>query len=116
VSTVCCGHLRQKGWPLYLYIVLLGVRMADRVLSSAWSSLKPPMSHAVMWPEIETGARGNAVVKVLCYKPEGRGFQTRRAELFFSIYLILPAALGPEVYSACSRNEYQKQKNNVPGE
>jgi hypothetical protein len=35
---------------------------------------------------------------------------------FFSIYLILPAALGPGVYSAPKRNEYQKQKNNVFGE
>jgi hypothetical protein len=35
---------------------------------------------------------------------------------FFSIYLIFPAALGPGVYSASNRNEYQKQKNNVAGE
>jgi hypothetical protein len=35
---------------------------------------------------------------------------------FFSVYLILPAALGPEVHSASSRNEFQKQKNNVSGE
>jgi hypothetical protein len=28
----------------------------------------------------------------------------------FSIYLILPAALGPGVYSTSNRNEYQKQK------
>jgi hypothetical protein len=35
---------------------------------------------------------------------------------FFSIYLILPAALGPGVYSAPNRSEYQKQKNNVFGE
>jgi hypothetical protein len=34
----------------------------------------------------------------------------------FSIYLILLAALGLGVYSACNRNEYQKQKNNVSGE
>jgi hypothetical protein len=34
----------------------------------------------------------------------------------FSIYLMLPAALGPWVYSAFKRNEYQKQKNNVSGE
>jgi hypothetical protein len=32
----------------------------------------------------------------------------------FSMYLILPAALGPEVYSASNRNE--KQKNNISGE
>jgi hypothetical protein len=35
---------------------------------------------------------------------------------FFSIYLILPAALGPGVYSASNRNEYRKQRNNVSGE
>jgi hypothetical protein len=28
----------------------------------------------------------------------------------FEIYLILPAALGPGVYSASNRNEYQKHK------
>jgi hypothetical protein len=35
---------------------------------------------------------------------------------FFSIYLILPAALGPGVHSASNRNEYQKQRKNVSGE
>jgi hypothetical protein len=34
----------------------------------------------------------------------------------FSIYVILSAALGPGVYSASNRNEYQKQKNNISGE
>jgi hypothetical protein len=35
----------------------------------------------------------------------------------FSIFLILPAALGPGVYSASNRNEFQKHKNNdVSGE
>jgi hypothetical protein len=29
---------------------------------------------------------------------------------FFSIYLILPAALGPGVYLASNRNEYRGQK------
>jgi hypothetical protein len=41
-------------------------------------------------------ASGSVVVKALCYKPEGRGFDS------------LPAALGPVVYSASNRNEYQK--------
>jgi hypothetical protein len=49
------------------------------------------------------GACGSVVVKALCYKPEGRGFETLWDELIFSIYLILPAALGPGVYSACIR-------------
>jgi hypothetical protein len=39
-----------------------------------------------------------------------------RVVIIFSVYLILPAALGPAVYSASNRNEYQKQKNNVSGE
>jgi hypothetical protein len=36
-------------------------------------------------------------------------------EMIFSMYLILPAALGPGVYSVSNINEYQKQKN-VSGE
>jgi hypothetical protein len=31
-------------------------------------------------------------------------------EFFFSVYLILPAALRPGVYSASNKNEYHKQK------
>jgi hypothetical protein len=34
----------------------------------------------------------------------------------FKIYLIFPVALGPGVYSASNRNEYEKQKNNVSGD
>jgi hypothetical protein len=58
------------------------------------------------------------VVKALCHKPEGRGFEIRFGDsfFFFSIYLILPAPLGPGVYSASNRNEYQKHTNNVSGE
>jgi hypothetical protein len=38
-------------------------------------------------------------------------------EVNFKIYLILPATLGPLIYSASNRNEYQKHKNNnVSGE
>jgi hypothetical protein len=37
-------------------------------------------------------------------------------EVIFKIYLILPAALVPGVYSASNRNEYQKQENDVSGE
>jgi hypothetical protein len=48
------------------------------------------------------------VVKALCYKPEGRGFE------LFSIYLILQDELDPGVHS--NRNEYQEQKNHVSGE
>jgi hypothetical protein len=53
------------------------------------------------------------LVKALCYKPEGREFQTRWGGWIFSIYLILPVALGPGGFSTFNRNEYQKQKNYI---
>jgi hypothetical protein len=56
--------------------------------------------------------RSSVMVKVLCYKPEGDGFETRWHKWIFSIYLILPAALDPGVYSALIRDVYQKQKIN----
>jgi hypothetical protein len=54
------------------------------------------------------GARGSAVIKALCYEVQAGMSRVRdpmRRMLF--------AALG---HSACNRNEYQKQKNNVSGE
>jgi hypothetical protein len=41
--------------------------------------------------------------------------QSRKVN-FFLIYLIFPTALGPGVYPASNRNEYQKQENNVSDE
>jgi hypothetical protein len=67
-------------------------------------------AYIILW-----SAHGSAVVKALCYKPEGGGFDTRWGEWIFSFYLILPSALGPGVYSTSNRNEHQKQKNNVSG-
>jgi hypothetical protein len=49
------------------------------------------------------------MVKALCYKLEGRGFETYEVNGFFLIYIILLAALGPRAHSASSRNEYQNQ-------
>jgi hypothetical protein len=62
------------------------------------------------------GARDRAVDRVLDYTPEGRRFETRWGELFFSIYVILPTSLGFVIYSVCNINEYQKQKYNVSAE
>jgi hypothetical protein len=45
------------------------------------------------------------------------GSVTYTEQTFPSIYLIIPAALEPGVYSASNTNEYKKQKNNhVSGE
>jgi hypothetical protein len=53
------------------------------------------------------------VIKALCYKLEGCGFETGWGEGIFLIFPILRVALGPGVYSASDRNEYQKKKNIV---
>jgi hypothetical protein len=59
----------------------------------------------------------SVVVEALRYKSEGRVFDSRGSHhFFFSIYVNLPADLGPEVYSVSNRNEYQEQKNSVSGE
>jgi hypothetical protein len=52
----------------------------------------------LMQLKVSTFSRVSVVARTLCYKPEGRGFDTRSGEGFFSIYLILPVALGPGVY------------------
>jgi hypothetical protein len=46
--------------------------------------------------------------EILCHKSES-SIPDEVIE-FFSIYLILPAALGLGVYSASNRNEYQEKK------
>jgi hypothetical protein len=63
------------------------------------------------WISVEYVIVDIVVVKALCYKPERRGFETGWGEWISSVYLILPGALGPGIYSASNRNEYQKQKN-----
>jgi hypothetical protein len=78
------------------------------------SSTSFPNNYSLQWNN--SGACDSILVKALCYKQEGHVFETERWGFFFLIYLILPAALGPGVYSASNRNEYQKQKNNVSGE
>jgi hypothetical protein len=67
-------------------------------------------------PQIARPYRRLDTLSLVIVKLEGHGFETRWTECIFSVYLILPAALGPGVYSASNRNEYQKQKNNVSGE
>ena len=49
---------------------------------------------------ISSGARGGAVVEALCYRLEGRGFDSRID--------ILPPHYGPGVDSVSSTNEYQE--------
>jgi hypothetical protein len=53
------------------------------------------------------GARGGVVVKVLCYKPAGRGFDSRWCHWNFSVTYYCRSHYGPGVDSASNRNEYQ---------
>jgi hypothetical protein len=77
-------------------------------VTDASEGLLPPSS-GLKYPRIPICyVCSRVVVKELCYKPHDRGFETRQRE-YFSIYLILSAALGPGVYSASNRNEYQRQ-------
>jgi hypothetical protein len=65
----------------------------------------------ILYPNIR-----HAVAQWLRYcatSPEVADSRPDEVNEFFSIYLIFPAVLGPGVYSASNRNEYQEQKNNV---
>jgi hypothetical protein len=59
------------------------------------------------WAHNKITTKLAAVVEALSYEPEGP------VRWILLIYFILPGALGPGVYSAPNRNEYQKQKNNT---
>jgi hypothetical protein len=54
---------------------------------------------------------GHAVAQMVeapCYKPEGRGFQSRRDHWIFKFTSLFEPYYGPTVYSASKRNEYQE--------
>ena len=53
------------------------------------------------------GARGGVVVKTLCYKPAGRGFDSRLCHCNFSVTQSFRSHYGFEVNSASNINEYQ---------
>jgi hypothetical protein len=96
-------------------------KLKNAALSYAWNCRvlgfrgmfrQPLISNILVYDNEEAnGACGSVVIVALCYKPDGRELKTQWGEWMFSVYLILPAALGPAVYSASNRNEYQKQKN-----
>jgi hypothetical protein len=56
------------------------------------------------------GDRGGTVVNVLCYKWEGRWFDSRWCHWNFSFlhFISFQSLYGPEVDTFCNRNEYQE--------
>jgi hypothetical protein len=74
-----------------------------------WEKLKVTKSNSIIM--------GHAAAQWLrYYKPEGHGFKTWWSNWILLIYLIFPATLGPGLYSASNRNEYQRQQKNVSEE
>jgi hypothetical protein len=69
--------------------------------------IRPTKKYATL--KVVTEARGRIVVKALCYKLEGRRFETPM-RWNFSIYLILAAVPGPGVHSASNRNGLIRKK------
>jgi hypothetical protein len=56
----------------------------------------------------KTGDRGGTVIKVLCYKLEGRWFDPRWCNGIFHWHKSFRSHYGPRVDSASNRNEYQE--------
>jgi hypothetical protein len=56
----------------------------------------------------EYGARGDAVVEALRYKPEGRGIDFQWCHWNFSLTLSFRPHYGRGVDSASNRNKYQE--------
>jgi hypothetical protein len=81
---------------------------------------KPPLEIPRVFPSCINSSRvfawGYAVAQWLRHYAISRKVavrdSTRRINVFLN-YVILPAALGPGIYLACKRNEYQMQKNNA---
>jgi hypothetical protein len=95
---------RYTSYGMFLVPYMLLSRLTYRGLAPAVRSAVPPPSSILSYYAIIVGARGSLVVKVLHYKSEGRGFETRWSER-----LNLPNPSGRTrlwVHSASNRNEY----------
>jgi len=112
--------LTELPGPLYYYVAIL-ICMSDlhtpfiilyitgyvtQVFNRFWTLLQ------VLWDpprrEINMHYRGSTVVKVLCYKSEGRWFDSRWCHWNFSLTKSFRSHYGPGVDSPSNRNEYQE--------
>jgi hypothetical protein len=63
------GHVARMGEKRNAYRLLVGKRPLGRPRRRWVDNIRMDLG--------EVGARGSVVVKALCYKPEGRGFDSR---------------------------------------
>jgi hypothetical protein len=69
--------VRRKLVSVHAIVPLLISGHLSFISPADWN-LSPSKIILIFWEQvIITGARGNVVVKALCYKSEGRGFDTR---------------------------------------
>jgi len=89
---------------LMQYVVKESSYTYDALRCVTYSALSLlPVSHSYNTQESQ-GVRGGTVVKVLCYKSEGRWFDPSWCHWNFSLI----SRYGPGVDSASNRNEYQE--------
>jgi hypothetical protein len=96
------------------FSVMLGISSTASLRSESHGTHE----HILQLLCLRLGERGSVVVMLLCYNATNRKVAGSKPDgVNVRIYLILPVELGPGVYSASKRNEYQKRKNNnVSGE
>jgi hypothetical protein len=89
------------GWPLYIQLLSLSfatIRLQAPEFESPW----------IKTVCYTTGYAVARLVEALCYKPEGRGFDSRWCHWNFSLTYSFRQHYVPGVDSASNRNEYQE--------
>jgi hypothetical protein len=106
----------DEGWetPTLLYPLKKGNQVNEVILSNGTQQSQCPEGGntssfqnvlSVISRILGEGQKHSSiVVKGLCYKPEGCGFETRWDKYIFAIYLILLPARGPGVHLASNTN------------
>ena len=73
----------RRPWPTE------GSRTKNKQTTHVWHNFR------IVWLLSLVGDRGSTVVKVLCYKSDGRWFDPRWCQWIFQLHKILPIALWP---------------------
>jgi hypothetical protein len=118
--TSICNPIIQKiwdpWWPTTIWAYTASCRDNLIFLFSFTRSQKTLCRNNYVNLTWKRGARCSVVVKALCYRPQGRGFETG-CDNFFNFPNSFGRTSPSDFYTTTDRNEYQKHKNNhVSGE